>query len=152
MSLSYFKKLGEGAFTSVYFLRRKQDSKIYSIKRTKMAILSEKEIEQVLNKIRILASLNHKNIIWYKDSFRHQRTSNLNIILEYTDDGDIKSKIKENRKRHLYFSENTIWNWVIQILEGIYYLNSNKIMHRDLKSDNIFLMKNDTLKLWNLGV
>ena len=67
--------------------------------------------------------------------------------MEYTDDGDIKSKIKENRKRHLYFSEKRIWNWVIQILEGIYYFHSNKIRYRGLKSANIFLMKNGTLKL-----
>ena len=74
------------------------------MKRIKMATLSEKEIEQVLKEIRILASLNHKNIIGYKHSFRHQRTNTLNIIMEYADDGDIESKIKENRKRHLYFS------------------------------------------------
>ena len=66
-----------------------------------MATLSEKEIEQVLKEIHILASLNHKNIIRYKHSFSHQQTNNLIIIMEYA---DIKSKIKENRKRHLYFS------------------------------------------------
>ena len=59
-----------------------------------MATLSEKEIEQVLNEIRILASLNHKKIIGYKHSFRHQQTNTLNIIMEYADDGDIESKIK----------------------------------------------------------
>ena len=94
MSLSYFKKLREGAFASLYLLRRKQDSKTYTMKRIKMAKLSEKEIEQVLNENRILASLNHKNIIGYKDSFRHQQTNTLNIIMEYADDGDIESKIK----------------------------------------------------------
>ena len=69
-----------------------------------MATLSEKEIEQVLKEIHILASLNHKNIIRYKHSFSHQQTNTLIIIMEYADDGDIESKIKENRKRHLYFS------------------------------------------------
>ena len=64
------------------------------MKRIKMATLSEKEIEQVLNEIHILASLNHKNIIWYKDLFRHQRTNTLNLIIEYADNGDIKPKIK----------------------------------------------------------
>ena len=69
-----------------------------------MANFLEKEIEQVLKEIPILASLNHKNIIRYKHSFSHQQTNTLIIIMEYADDGDIESKIKENRKRHLYFS------------------------------------------------
>ena len=64
------------------------------MKRIKMATLSEKEIEQVLNEIRILVSLNHKKIIGYKHLFRHQQTNTLNIIMEYADDGDIESKIK----------------------------------------------------------
>ena len=51
MSLSYFKKLREGAFASLYLLRRKQDSKTYTMKRIKMATLSEKEIQQVLKEI-----------------------------------------------------------------------------------------------------
>ena len=71
-----------------------------------MAILSEKEIEQVLNKIRILASLNHKNIIWYKDSLSHQRTNTLNIIMEYADDGDIESKIKYKKTFILFRKYN----------------------------------------------
>ena len=71
------------------------------MKQIKMATLSEKEIEQVLKEIHILASLNHKNIIRYKHSFSHQQTNNLIIIMEYA---DIEWKIKENRKRHLYFS------------------------------------------------
>ena len=50
-----------------------------------MATLSEKEIEQVLKEIHILASLNHKNIIRYKHSFSHQQTNTLIIIMEYAD-------------------------------------------------------------------
>ena len=57
-----------------------------------MATLSEKEIEQILTEILILASLNHKNIIRYKHSFRHQQINTLIIIMEYADDGDIESK------------------------------------------------------------
>ena len=155
MSLSDFeiiKQLGKGAFGSVNLVRRKKDLKTYAMKRIRLTTLSQKEKETALNEIRILASLNHKNIIGYKESFIDQTSNTLNIIMEYADDGDIETKIKENIKKRLYFSENTIWNWVIQILEGIYYLHSNKIMHRDLKGANIFLMKNGILKLGDLGV
>ena len=155
MSLSDFeilKQLGKGAFGSVNLVRRKKDLKTYAMKRIRLTTLSQKEKETALNEIRILASLNHKNIIGYKESFIDESSNTLNIIMEYADDGDIESKIKENIKKRLYFSENTIWNWVIQILEGIYYLHSNKIMHRDLKGANIFLMKNGILKLGDLGV
>ena len=62
--------------------------------------------------------------------------------MEYADDGDIDHKIKDNIKKRLRFEESTIWNWIIQLFEGLKYLHDNKIIHRDLKSANIFLMKN----------
>ena len=61
--------------------------------------------------------------------------------MEYAEDGDLQSKIKTNKKKKLFFSEETIWNILIQILEGLNYLHENKIMHRDLKSANIFINK-----------
>ena len=75
-----------------------------------MATLSYKEIEQVLKEIHILASLNHKNIIRYKHSFSHQQTNTLIIIMEYADDGDIKSKKKKIEKDIYTFHNNTIWD------------------------------------------
>ena len=71
-----------------------------------MATLSEKEIEQVLKEIRILASLNHKNIIGYKHSFSHQQTNTLIIIMEYAEDGDIESKIKYKKTFILFRIHN----------------------------------------------
>ena len=106
----------------------------------------------VLNEIRILASLKYKNIIGYKEAFFDENSKTLNIVMEYADDGDISLKIKNNLKRKLIFEENTIWNWIIQLLEGIQYLHDNKVMHRDLKSANLFLLKNGTLKIGDLNV
>ena len=111
MSLSDFeiiKQLGKGAFGSVNLVRRKKDMKTYAMKRILLTTLSKKERETSLNEIRILASLNHKNIIAYKESFIDEPSNTINIIMEYADDGDIESKIKYNKKNGLYFSENTI--------------------------------------------
>ena len=155
MSLSDFeilKQLGKGAFGSVHLVRRKKDLKTYAMKRIRMTTLSEKEKETALNEIRILASLNHKNIIGYKEAFFDEESQTLNIIMEYANDGDLSSKIKYNLKNGLIFRENIIWSYIIQLLEGINYLHENKIIHRDLKSANLFLMKDGTLKIGDLNV
>ena len=155
MSLKDFeigKLLGKGAFGSVNLVKRKEDGITYAMKRVKIAQLSIKERENALNEIRILASLQHPNIIGYKEAFFDEESKTLNIVMEYADDGDIESKIKQNTRSRMAFQESTIWFWIIQILEGLKYLHDNKIMHRDLKCANIFLMKNGLLKLGDLNV
>ena len=155
MSLNDFtigKQLGKGAFGTVTIVTRKADGKVYAMKRINIGKLDNKEREASLNEIRILASLNHPNIIGYKEAFYDEPSKTINIVMEFADDGDIDHKIKENLKKRLYFDESTIWNWIIQILEGLKYLHDNKIMHRDLKCANIFLMKNGILKIGDLNV
>lgn len=57
------KKLGDGAYSSVYKVRRAEDNDVYALKKVKMLNLSEKEKENALNEVRILASLEHLNVI-----------------------------------------------------------------------------------------
>jgi NIMA (never in mitosis gene a)-related kinase len=63
------KKLGEGSFSEVYNVKRKNDNTIYAMKKVKMGKLSGKERENALNEVRILASINHPNVIGYKEAF-----------------------------------------------------------------------------------
>ena len=155
MSLNDFEIgtiLGKGAFGSVAIVTRKEDRKTYAMKRINISKLNDKEKENALNEIRILASLSHPNIIGYKEAFYDEPSKTINIVMEYADDGDIDKKIKDNLKKRNFFTEDTIWGWIIQILEGLKYLHDNKIMHRDLKCANIFLMKDGILKLGDLNV
>ena len=155
MSLNNFiigKPLGKGAFGSVKIVTRKEDKKVYAMKTINIGKLDNKEKEAALNEVRILASLRHPNIVGYREAFYDEPSKTLNIVMEYADDGDIAHKIQENLKRRLRFEESTLWEWIIQILEGLKYLHDNKIMHRDLKCANIFLMKNGQLKIGDLNV
>lgn len=68
-------KLGEGAYSSVYKVRRTSDNQEYALKRVKFQALNEKEKENSLNEIRFLASIRHPNIIIYKEAF-WENTSN----------------------------------------------------------------------------
>jgi NIMA (never in mitosis gene a)-related kinase len=68
-------KLGEGSYSSVYKVKRKSDDKIYALKKVKMVELNEKERQNALNEVRILASIKHQNIISYKEAFFDDATS-----------------------------------------------------------------------------
>ena len=148
----FIKSLGKGSFGSVMLVKNKKKNVIYAMKRINLSNSDKKEIEASLNEIRLLYSLNHPNIIGYKESFFDEPSYTLNIVLEYADDGDLLKKINYNKKKHLLFSENTIWEWAIQLINGVKYLHSSKVIHRDLKTANIFLMKNGTMKIGDLNV
>jgi len=64
-----FLSVGDGAYSSVYKVRRQEDNDTYALKKVKMLNLSDKEKENALNEVRILASLNHPNVIAYKEAF-----------------------------------------------------------------------------------
>ena len=155
MSLNDFEfreKLGTGSFGSVYIVKRKENQKIYAMKRVKLINLGEKEKQNSFNEVRLLASFSHPNIIGYKEAFFDEKSSTLNIVMEYADDGDLSTKIKDNIKKHVQFEESTIWSILIQILEGLNYLHKSRIIHRDLKSANIFLTKKGIVKIGDLNV
>ena len=72
MSLRDFEelqKLGEGAFAQVFRVRRRADGEIYALKKVKILGLKDKERQNALNEVRILASVSHPNIISYKEAF-----------------------------------------------------------------------------------
>ena len=146
------KQLGKGAFGSVTKVTKLSDGKTYAMKNVKIGKLSKPEQESALNEIRILYALDNPNIIYYYEAFFDEPTRSLNIIMEFADDGDIAGKIKEVTQKREHFSEETIWNWIIQMLEGMKYLHSNNIIHRDLKCANIFLTKKGLLKIGDLNV
>lgn len=69
--------IGEGAYSAVYKVKRLTDGHLYALKRVKILNLNEKEKENALNEIRILASLRHNNVILYKEAFWEQKSKSL---------------------------------------------------------------------------
>jgi NIMA (never in mitosis gene a)-related kinase len=92
MSIKDFKilnKIGDGAYSTVYKVLRHSDNTEYALKKVKMSPLSEKEKENALNEVRILASINHPNVIAYKEAFFEEASSSLCIIMEFCNGGDL---------------------------------------------------------------
>lgn len=69
--------IGEGAYSSVYKVKRLSDGQEYALKKVKLANLSDKEKQNALNEVRILASIRHVNMISYKEAFIDENSNSL---------------------------------------------------------------------------
>ena len=109
-----------------------------------------RKLKEAKNESLILSKLSFKYVVKYYDSFIEDDC--LNIIMEYCEEGDLGTFINNLIQNNNSLSEQQIWHFFIQISLGLAYIHSNKILHRDLKPMNIFLKKNNLIKIGDLGV
>ena len=145
-------KLGEGAYSTVFKVKRVVDNQIYALKKVKLLNLSEKEKENSLNEVRILASVKSNFVVSYKEAFFDEKDNTLCIVMEFADRGDLYQKIVAHKKSAKFFEESDIWRIFIQLVKGLKALHDLKILHRDMKSANVFLFSNGCAKLGDLNV
>ena len=145
-------KLGSGGFSKVYKVKRKIDNQIYALKKVQILNLSEKQKLSSLNEIRVLASIKSKYVVNYKEAFLDEKDSTLCLVMEYADRGDLANRIKEQKRKGKYFNEKDIWRVFIQLVKWLKALHDLSILHRDIKSSNIFLFSDGTAKLGDLNV
>ena len=155
MSLKEFEllnKIGEGAYSQVFKVLRRSDQEVYALKKVYMTKLKPKEKNNALNEIRILASVNHPNVISYKQAFFDNESECLCIIMDFADGGDLYQMILDYKKKQSLMSENFLWHILIKLARALKILHELNIMHRDIKSANVFLSKDGKVKLGDMNV
>ena len=144
------EKLGKGTFGIVYKVINEYESMIYVIKQISLNGLSKKQINQVYSEAKILSLINSKYVVKYRESF--VEGEDLDIVMEYCDNGDLCNFLKKKKKKGLPLEEDLIWQIFIKITLGLTAIHKMKILHRDLKTLNIFLNKDMGIKIGDLGV
>ena len=147
------ERIGVGSYGRVYKVFK--NNKYYVLKEIPLnSSTAVEKIKSVKNEAQILSSLNNKYVVKFYESFKMNQ--NIYIVMEYCDRGDLCSflnKIKKTRKSDDYYlDENFVWKLFIQMSIGLYYIHSKKIIHRDIKTLNIFLTKDLDAKIGDLGV
>ncbi len=165
MSLSNYtvlEPLGEGSFGKVYVVVHKSSGKQYVMK--EIALAQANTREQALKEVEFLKEFRHPNIISYVEYFEQKTaalvrggkpSSTLYIVMQYADGGDLAARIAAQRRKSKGkiqpFSESLILDWFVQICLAMKHVHDRRILHRDIKSQNIFLTQHDTIKVGDFG-
>lgn len=143
--------LGKGSFGKAFLVQAESDGALCVIKKIDIAKLSEQEKKETIKEAKILEVLNHPNIIRFKEVYKTKK-GQLCIVMDYADGGDLQGKIKGCKESGTTLDESVILNWFTQICLAMKHCHDRKILHRDLKAQNIFLTKNGIIKLGDFGI
>ena len=133
------KLLGEGSFGKVHLTRKEGDSKKYATKELDREEIDSSEAKKYLiNEIRILQSLNHPNIVKFVDIKKTKK--HYYIMMEFCNGGELSKNLEKYMiKNGTAFPEELVQHFMRQIIDAFKYIHGKKIIHRDVKLDNILL-------------
>ncbi|XP_036396730.1 serine/threonine-protein kinase Nek5-like [Megalops cyprinoides] len=147
-SYNIVRKIGEGAFGKAFLVTTKESGKQCVVKEVNVRKMSAKEKESSRKEATLLSRMNHPNIVKFLKSF--EEGTNMYIVMEYCNGGDLMKRI--NMQRGVLFIEDQVMDWFVQICLGVKHIHDRKVLHRDIKTQNIFLTNNGTkVKLGDFG-
>ena len=143
------RPLGEGGFGCVKLYRNRITKQEVAIKFVQFTSLeSPEDINRVYTEINLLRDLRHPNIVSLIDAF--PSNDQICFVMEYCSGGELKNYLIENGP----LSEDEVYNLTAQICEAMRYCHQSKVIHRDLKLENILLANkfSNQLKIVDFGI
>lgn len=144
------KIVGKGSFGYAMLVQAVSDRKLYVMKVIDVSKMDRKQKEEALNEVHVLKAMRHPYIVTYRESFMSK--SCLCIVMDYADGGDMYGKIAKQKTLGRGFSEAQIMDWFVQICLAMKHIHERKILHRDLKTQNIFLTSKGEVKIGDFGI
>ena len=145
------KKLGEGASGKVYHVRHRATGKEYVVKKVPFEGMEDGDKFYIKQESQILTALSHPNITKFERVFVDRKHC-FNIVMEYANGGTLTNVIQRVKENGSRIPEEQILNYFTQLCLALKHCHDRKLLHRDIKPDNVFLTDSGYIKLGDFGV
>lgn len=139
----YIKPLGEGGFGKVFLAKEEQSEELVAIKQ--LNHWHKEKQDAIIHEMQMIAKFNHPNIVIYKHNF--SQDGSLYIVMEYCAIGNLRDMLKKQR-----VVSSFAWKWIGIIAKTLQFVHEKKIVHHDIKPDNILFTADRILKISDFGI
>jgi len=142
-------KIGEGTYGVVYKAKNETNGDMVALKRIKLESEDEGLPATAIKEISLLKGLNHPNIVRLHEVIHEEKK--LTLVFEYLD-LDLKKMMDEKKRKGDNLSSEAIKSFLFQLLQGIAFCHEQRVLHRDLKPQNLLINRKGELKLADFGL
>mmetsp|Transcript_91900 Transcript_91900/g.163610 ORF Transcript_91900/g.163610 Transcript_91900/m.163610 type:complete len:376 (+) Transcript_91900:62-1189(+) len=139
------KEIGSGSFGRAYLVEHKQpkggEKKLLVLKEIDLSGRDQKERAAAEVEVKVLSSLKHPYIVRYWESF--MKNHQLCIVMDYCEGGDLWQYISAQKRKHTTIPEVQVLRWFTQMCLALKYMHERNVLHRDIKTQNVFLSKKE---------